>query len=482
MIHELRRGSSAVTHAPARRTVPARPSHPLLGLQQTAGNAAVVQLLTVQRTPPTDDPDQAKADAKDAGRQKQRLRRQQLTQIRIRAAELRQQARTDPSAVDRLRALYESAPTHVVRQLGKQDPVAEQVYDERVSRQLSQEARDIASGRKKTRNVPHDLDVVVNDKTGKLVEKQRFTSGGIEKKPRSRQEHLRASLESHTEAKATKAIKLRAGLTMWLYGQYAPCPSCQVAMQAKATSSRATLIYVWPGGPAIPGHSGVRGARFAPVPSAPTSPSTTPPPAGNATVPAPPSASGGTAPASPPAPSAAPPKAGQGPVKTTFRLGNLRLPSGFTRGVVRGTGRAGLAALLTIVMSSLVESTTARHIERQVEALRPSIEAAARKDPHFAAAVDLLNAGRTPAPRFYLNVIFDISTDFYLEAGPPPHHSYGAPVVHLKSVRITLVPRTGDLGSEFERDGVVKYHHQYFGHAIPLTEVLGLESAAPSGG
>jgi Pput_2613-like deaminase len=468
--------TAAEGQSPTRRSGAPAP-HPLLRLQQAAGNAAVAQLVNAVQRAPSDGPPpgekpetgpEADEKTRAAALRKQRKRRKQrqvLSDLRARAEVLRQRARSDPAAVDELRRLYQLAPDFAVNKLAKDDPVAAQVRDARLAQ--NREAKDIRAGRKTTRNLPHDLEVIVNDRNGKLVERRNFTSGGMEKKPRTKHEQFKASKESHTEAKATREVALKPGQTMFLHGQKAPCtgtPSCSLAMQAKANSSGATLIYVWSGGPPVPGYRDLRGLRFDPVshPSTPATPKTSPisaPPVPAAPTPGAKGTAGATAPGAVPT------------QKLNIGLGNLRLPPNFARQVAGGAGRAGLMAVLALVMGAALEAATAKDIERQIEKLHPNIEEAIRKHPQLPLALQVRRASPTP-PQYYVNILFDVSTDFYLDPGPPPHHSYGAPVVYLRSVQISLLRVQGDAGMEFERYGLVQFQHQYFVQSVALEDVL----------
>jgi len=55
------------------------------------------------------------------------------------------------------------------------------------------------------------------------------------------------TLATHTEARATKKINLKAGQKMEIIGKYPPCNSCKGKMNAKAKSSGADILYKWKG-------------------------------------------------------------------------------------------------------------------------------------------------------------------------------------------------------------------------------------------
>ena len=199
----------------------------------------------------------------------------------------------------------------------------------------------------------------------------------------------------------------------------------------------------------MPGYRDLLGLRFDPVshPPTPSTPKTSAPisvpPVPAAPTPGAKGTAGATAPGAVPA------------QKLNIKLGNLRLPPGFARQVAGGAGRAGLLAVLALVMGAALEAAATKDIERQIEKLNPDIEEAIRKHPQLPQALQVRGTSPTPC-QYYVNIFFDVSTDFYLDAGPPPHHSYGAPVVYLRSVQISFIHVQGNAGMEFERHGVVQ--------------------------
>lgn len=172
-------------------------------------------------------------------------KRQLVKDVRARAKALRAEARKDPSAVDRLRELYEGQPDHVLGALSD-DPVAGQVRDRRRARQQKDELARIDASDFRP---PHEATVRVLDPDGRVVHNESLRSGGVTPEQRAARGLNRANQDSHTEAKAVDRVPLTAGQRMYITGQYDPCGSCRAAMQAAALRSGGRINYWWPGGP-----------------------------------------------------------------------------------------------------------------------------------------------------------------------------------------------------------------------------------------
>ncbi|MFE5527603.1 hypothetical protein, partial [Embleya sp. NPDC056538] len=172
-------------------------------------------------------------------------RRRLVKDVRARAKALRAEAREDPSAVDRLRELYEGQPDHVLGALGD-DPVAAQVRDRRRARRQKDELARIDASDFRP---PHEATVRVLDPDGRVVHNESLRSGGVTPEQRAARGLNRANQDSHTEAKAVARVPLTAGQRMYITGQYDPCGSCRAAMQAAALRSGGRINYWWPGGP-----------------------------------------------------------------------------------------------------------------------------------------------------------------------------------------------------------------------------------------
>ncbi|HSA50433.1 MAG TPA: DUF4157 domain-containing protein [Yinghuangia sp.] len=184
-------------------------------------------------------------------------RRAQLKEARAEAKALNAAIVKDPAALDRLEAFYKSQPDHVLRAL-KKDPVAAAVLDAR-ERTNPELARILADDSR----MPHQAAVKVVDADGGVARTERLRSGGVTKDQRRRLGPREAARASHTEAKATAEIPLKPGQTMYIAGDYNPCRSCQLRMQAKADQTGGRVNYHWPGGP--PG--GVTYTPGGPMPS-----------------------------------------------------------------------------------------------------------------------------------------------------------------------------------------------------------------------
>ncbi|MFE3200667.1 DUF4157 domain-containing protein [Embleya sp. NPDC059237] len=172
-------------------------------------------------------------------------RRQLVKDVRARAKALRAEARKDPSAVDRLRELYEGQPDHVLGALSD-DPVAAQVRDRRRAQQQKDELARIDASDLRP---PHEATVRVLDPDGRVVHNESLRSGGVTPEQRAARGLNRANQDSHTEAKAVARVPLTAGQRMYITGQYDPCGSCRAAMQEAALRSGGRINYWWPGGP-----------------------------------------------------------------------------------------------------------------------------------------------------------------------------------------------------------------------------------------
>ncbi|WP_161500971.1 hypothetical protein [Embleya scabrispora] len=172
-------------------------------------------------------------------------KRQLVKDVRARAKALREEARKDPSAVDRLRELYEGQPDHVLGALSD-DPVAAQVRDRRRAQQQKDELARIDASDSRP---PHEATVRVLDPNGRVVHNESLRSGGVTPEQRAARGLNRANQDSHTEAKAVARAPLTAGRRMYITGQYDPCGSCRAAMQAAALRSGGRINYWWPGGP-----------------------------------------------------------------------------------------------------------------------------------------------------------------------------------------------------------------------------------------
>lgn len=161
---------------------------------------------------------------------------------------LRDEARTDPTAVDRLYALFEAQQRAALVRYAATDPVAKQVLAAR-DRAKAQQQLETASGSSRPQ---HHATAKLTDRAGHILWTGEATSGGMapsgDRSPGWRARALQASLDTHTEVKIINAAPLAAGCTLFITGQYDPCPACQTAMQNAATQASARVDYWWPGG------------------------------------------------------------------------------------------------------------------------------------------------------------------------------------------------------------------------------------------
>lgn len=185
----------------------------------------------------------AQSTAKPARPSKSRAATPELKDLRARTRQLRTEAITDPAAVDKLRDLYAEQPDSLLRST-KDDPVAAAELAMRRARN-PERAKAVAS---KSRP-QHEATVKVTDARGAIIGREKVVSGGMTKEQRARLGFRKASQETHTEAKAVHDTPLKPGETMWITGQYDPCPACQAAMRAAAASTGGRIVYWWPGGP-----------------------------------------------------------------------------------------------------------------------------------------------------------------------------------------------------------------------------------------
>jgi Domain of unknown function (DUF4157)/Pput_2613-like deaminase len=197
-----------------------------------------------------------RARAKGASAPPPAVNKAELAAVKARAQELSSAAVTDPAAVDKLRALYESQPDWVLREMEKDPVAAAELKKRRADNPELEKA-------KASKRQPHTATVrVTDDATGATVgDPDKLVSGGVTPEQAAELGLWQASLESHTEAKAVNTVPLKPGQTMRITGQYDPCGSCRSAMQAAANATGGTIVYWWPGGP--PG-----GIRY--VPAIPT--------------------------------------------------------------------------------------------------------------------------------------------------------------------------------------------------------------------
>jgi hypothetical protein len=144
--------------------------------------------------------------------------------------------------VDKLRALYESQPDSVLRQV-KGDPVADAVLEKRRAANP-----ELAKARESKRQ-PHTATVKVTEGDTIVGPPKTLISGGVTPELAAELGDLKASFATHTEAKAVNEIPLKPGQKMWITGQYDPCSECQKAMQNAANKTGGTIVYWWPGGP-----------------------------------------------------------------------------------------------------------------------------------------------------------------------------------------------------------------------------------------
>ena len=185
---------------------------------------------------PTTPPEQAAATASaQAGSAA-------LKALRAQVRALRKAATTDPAAVWKLRALFESQPDSVLRKF-KGDPIADAVLEKRRA------ANPELEKARESRRQPHQATVRVTEGGKTVGQRVRIVSGGVTPEQAAELGDWEASLATHTEAKAVRDIPLKPGQTMRITGQYDPCGPCRAAMQAAANSTGGTIVYWWPGGP-----------------------------------------------------------------------------------------------------------------------------------------------------------------------------------------------------------------------------------------
>ncbi|GCD96701.1 eCIS core domain-containing protein [Embleya hyalina] len=244
-------GAKATTKAPAAKTPGRKAPARKAPARKPAGKKAAARKATPEKTA-AERKTAAGSGSAEAGRTEgtpveptRRERRQLVKDVRARAKALRAEARKDPSAVDRLRDLYEGQPDHVLGALSD-DPVAAQVRDRRRARQQKDELARIDASDFRP---PHEATVRVLDPDGSVVHNESLRSGGVTPEQRAARGLNRANQDSHTEAKAVTRVPLTAGQRMYITGQYDPCGSCRAAMQAAALRSGGRINYWWPGGP-----------------------------------------------------------------------------------------------------------------------------------------------------------------------------------------------------------------------------------------
>ncbi|MBN3723569.1 type IV secretion protein Rhs [Burkholderia sp. Ac-20379] len=90
----------------------------------------------------------------------------------------------------------------------------------------------------------HYANVTVTDASGNVLHTEGLQSGNMTPEEKALG-FPRASLATHTEARAVRQIPLEPGQVMTIDGQYPPCKSCQGKMRMAAEQSGATIHYTW---------------------------------------------------------------------------------------------------------------------------------------------------------------------------------------------------------------------------------------------
>lgn len=147
---------------------------------------------------------------------------------------LRKEAVSDPSAVDRLRALFEVQPTEVVMRY-RFDPIAQEV--------LSKRPIPIDDSRPQH----HATAKVTRGGSQAVTWRGSAVSGGVTAESREALGWRQANAAVHTEVKICQGARLEPGDTLWITGQYDPCQNCQGTMSQTATGRSVRIVYWWPG-------------------------------------------------------------------------------------------------------------------------------------------------------------------------------------------------------------------------------------------
>jgi hypothetical protein len=157
---------------------------------------------------------------------------------------LKKLAKTDKQAAEALRARYEMLSDTALKDRARSgDAMAKSVLDGRVPENTKLEE---LRGKKGDIRKPHHAAAKVTDARGRVRWNEEFESGGMEK-PEKKGDWRKKSQETHTEMQAIDRSKLQPGETLWITGQYDPCPACQEAMRTASEGGR-TVDYWWQGG------------------------------------------------------------------------------------------------------------------------------------------------------------------------------------------------------------------------------------------
>jgi hypothetical protein len=103
---------------------------------------------------------------------------------------------------------------------------------------------ELRAARTSDHRPPHQAGAVARDANGKIVWHDELTSG----ETTAGEAATGRPNASHTEARAVKRELPRGG-SLWITGQYDPCPACQADMRAAAKAAGCLINYWWPGGP-----------------------------------------------------------------------------------------------------------------------------------------------------------------------------------------------------------------------------------------
>jgi hypothetical protein len=106
-------------------------------------------------------------------------------------------------------------------------------------------ATELRRARLTSRRPPHSAGAVYRDADGKIVDTVELDSGSMTQAEKD----LGTVNAGHTESRAVRSDKLVRGGSLWITGQYDPCPACQAEMRAAAKRTGALINYWWPGGP-----------------------------------------------------------------------------------------------------------------------------------------------------------------------------------------------------------------------------------------
>lgn len=159
---------------------------------------------------------------------------------------LREEAKVDKDAAERLRGQYEAMSDKQLSQAAKRDGLAKYVLDERrASKPNDVERWKGPDGEK--RPVPHEATAVATDATGREVWRGREISGNMTPAEKDLG-YPKNSLATHTEVRLVNNAQLPRGGTLKITAQYDPCDNCQRVMREAAKRTGCTISYWWQGG------------------------------------------------------------------------------------------------------------------------------------------------------------------------------------------------------------------------------------------